>query len=225
MTIFREIGNGNFSHVREASVVGLKGFSGLPVSVAAKFSSEKVSQNDQSMLFSEAKQMTRFQHKNVVRLLGVCFQVTPCCILLELMPNGDVKSYFKAWQAAVTANGSVAISPSHLWSIALDSAAGFEYLASIKHVHRDLAARNVVLAADGTAKIGDFGTLVFSFWCYLFRLDLNLHDRHVESSPYKRGVYQKQLKIVACPHFSCRSTTEHRHRVSGCFPFGNRLHY
>jgi serine/threonine protein kinase len=130
--------------------------------VAAKFSSEKVSQNDQSMLFGEAKQMTRFQHKNVVRLLGVCFKVTPCCILLELMPNGDVKSYTKAWLAATQAKGIASISDSHLWSIALDSAAGFEYLASIKHVHRDLAARNVVLAADGTAKIGDFGVFALS---------------------------------------------------------------
>ncbi len=142
ITVLREIGNGHFSNVMEASVVGLAGVllcyamtpssderfrellalidihgllclyrvvcftsdvmcvgsSNQPISVAAKFSASTgtAAEGDIAMMHTEACQMVQFNHTNVVKLLGVCFDSMPCCILLELMPNGDARTYLRA---------------------------------------------------------------------------------------------------------------------------------
>ena len=121
------------------------------------------------MLYTEGKKMQRFKHANFVLLVGVCFSATPSCLLLELMVNGDLRTYLRACSQADSedkARESASLTTAHLNKLAVDCVCGFEYLASLKHVHRDLAARNVVLSASFTAKIGDFGmlVLVWSSW-------------------------------------------------------------
>ena len=162
ITLKHEIGKGNFSNVLQASVVGLEGSTSATI-VAAKFNVATASDEDRRMLYNEGKQMMRFQHTNVVRLVGVCFTATPSCLLLELMSNGDLRTYLRACSVAESedkARRSSSLTLAHLHKLALNCAAGFEYLASMKHVHRDLAARNVVLSASFVAKIGDFGMII-----------------------------------------------------------------
>jgi serine/threonine protein kinase len=169
ISVLHELGSGNFSRVMECCVFGLQsrrntqvsqsvGTLSHSVNVAAKFALDGSGQQDIQMLFNEAKQMSKFDHNNVVRLVGVCFSESPCCILLELQQNGDLQNYVRAWSTN-TSQGK--ITQDHLNSIATDCAQGFAYLASLKYVHRDIAARNIVLGADGVAKIGDFGTWRF----------------------------------------------------------------
>ncbi len=168
--VLHSIGNGNFSHVSAAQVTGARGHYNSTICVAAKcaIATEAAAEADAMMLFNEAVQLRRLDHVNVVKLLGVCFSKEPYCIFMELAPNGDVRSYLRAWQSVSTAEASSTSTPSssllagpstrHLDSIVADCGAGFSYLASMKFIHRDLAARNVVLTAEGVAKIGDFGT-------------------------------------------------------------------
>ena len=149
VTMLREIGNGNFSNVMEASVVGSDGES---VIMAAKVALLQVDDGDRNQLFDEAVRQRGLSHDNVVRLLGVCFTGTPCFLLLEYMANGDLKAYLRQCES-----GTCQLTAEHLAKLAVDCCAGFSYLQLCKFVHRDLAARNVVLSGSYVAKIGDFG--------------------------------------------------------------------
>ncbi len=159
ITLMQEIGKGNFCNVFQAKIAGL-GDTRDETLVAAKFSISSESESDQKVLYDEGKHMQRLNHTNVVRLVGVCFSSTPSCLLLELMVNGDLRTYLHACSKAESEDKtrqSSLLTTEHLDKLAMDCVCGFEYLTSMKFVHRDLAARNVVLSASFTAKIGDFG--------------------------------------------------------------------
>ncbi len=97
-----------------------------------------------------------FAHENVIRMLAVCFKTQPLLIVLEYMPNGDLKSFLRKVQESSGETEFVA-STAHLLRLAHDCSKGLAYLQSIKYVHRDIAARNVLLSRTYVAKIGDFG--------------------------------------------------------------------
>ena len=42
---------------------------------------------------SEAEMMKRFDHKNIVKLLGVCTRNEPVYTVMEFMLYGDLKTY------------------------------------------------------------------------------------------------------------------------------------
>ncbi len=147
--LIREIGNGNFSNVMEATVEGKRG---VMKTVAAKISLQAHAEEDRRALYSEAERMRSLRHDNVVRLVGVCFEGSDAMILLELLPNGDLKTYLR-----LCASVGETLSASHRLKLSLDCCAGVAYLHSIRYTHRDIAARNVVLSAGFVAKIGDFG--------------------------------------------------------------------
>ena len=137
-----EIGHGEFGVVSMATVRS----SGAKVAVKMLKSSSEAAQES---FRKEANQLAVLNHENVVRLLGTQIQSTPYMIVLEYMPNGDLKNY-------LTSAGSE-LRLAHQVSLSRDVSAVFAYLQSKKFVHRDLAARNVLLDSRFTAKISDFG--------------------------------------------------------------------
>lgn len=44
----------------------------------------------------EAKLMAQFRHPHILQLVGICIDTDPCCLLLELMDNGDLLSYLRS---------------------------------------------------------------------------------------------------------------------------------
>ncbi|KAK8784170.1 hypothetical protein V5799_009462 [Amblyomma americanum] len=109
---------------------------------------------------SEAEMMKRFDHKNIVRLLGVCTTGEPVYTVMEFMLYGDLKTYLLARRHLVKESErhkSEEVSDRCLTAMALDVARGLSYLADLKYVHRDLACRNCLVNAGRTVKIGDFG--------------------------------------------------------------------
>ena len=139
-----EIGSGEFGVVNKGRIISMS----LVVAVK-KLVSEDPESIEKFKL--EAAQMQSLEHKNVLKIIGTQFESSPFMIVLEHMPNGDLKSYFN------TVGGEDIIGISHVIKLVSDVAAGFSYLQSKKFVHRDLAARNVLLDDKFTAKIGDFG--------------------------------------------------------------------
>ncbi|XP_008406143.1 megakaryocyte-associated tyrosine-protein kinase isoform X1 [Poecilia reticulata] len=100
----------------------------------------------------ETAVMTKLQHKNLVRLLGVILH-KGLHIVTELMTKvrlGNLVNFLRT-------RGRSVIGPAQLLRFSLDVCEGMEYLESKKLVHRDLAARNVLISDDSVAKVSDFG--------------------------------------------------------------------
>ncbi|XP_072396651.1 uncharacterized protein [Diabrotica undecimpunctata] len=108
---------------------------------------------------SEAEAMKRFDHKNIVKLLGVCTKEEPVYTIMEFMLYGDLKTYLLARRHLVKSDieESEEVSPKRLTNMSLDVARGLSYLAEMKFVHRDIASRNCLVNAQRSVKIGDFG--------------------------------------------------------------------
>lgn len=117
--------------------------------------------NERVDFLSEAEVMKRFDHKNIVKLLGVCTKTEPVYTVMEYMLYGDLKTYLLARRHLVNNNVNAEeaeeVSAKKLTNMALDVARGLSYLAELKYVHRDIACRNCLVNATRTVKIGDFG--------------------------------------------------------------------
>lgn len=158
------LGQGSFGMVYEGI---LKGDEDTPCAI--KTVNENATDRERMNFLNEACVMKQFDTYHVVRLLGVCSRGQPALVIMELMKNGDLKSYLRAHRPderselghlslRVSAVSSSQPPPlSRIYQMAIEIADGMAYLAAKKFVHRDLAARNCMVAADLTVKIGDFG--------------------------------------------------------------------
>ena len=115
----------------------------LRVVYAGNFSSADI-----SSIIEESLKMKRFDHLNVLTLVGVCIDAGRApYIVMPFMSNGSLLSYLKKERHNLTvAEGSdqelVSVVQKQLLSICLQVAQAMTYLTSQKYIHRDLAARN-----------------------------------------------------------------------------------
>ncbi|OCT68564.1 hypothetical protein XELAEV_18039865mg [Xenopus laevis] len=157
ITLLRALGHGAFGEVYEGMVVGISGDPN-PLQVAIKTLPEICSEQDEMDFLMEALIISKFNHQNIVRCIGVSLQTLPRFILLELMSGGDMKSFLR--QNRPWVNQPSTLSMLDLLNVARDIACGCKYLEENHFIHRDIAARNCLLTYSGTervAKIGDFG--------------------------------------------------------------------
>ncbi|XP_041980474.1 tyrosine-protein kinase CSK isoform X2 [Aricia agestis] len=101
---------------------------------------------------AEASVMASLKHENLVRLLGcVVFSTNgSTCIVTEHCAQGSLLDYLRS-------RGRHYVTQLDQINFAYDACCGMEYLERSRVVHRDLAARNVLISAEGTAKVADFG--------------------------------------------------------------------
>eukprot|EP00057_Strongylocentrotus_purpuratus_P027726 XP_011682200.1 PREDICTED: insulin-like growth factor 1 receptor [Strongylocentrotus purpuratus] len=89
---------------------------------------------------SEAEVMKRFNHKNIVNLLGVCTRGEPMYAVMEFMLYGDLKTFLLGRRhlvgEGVYERNQHVMCPDQLTSMVSDIASGLSYLASINYVHR-----------------------------------------------------------------------------------------
>ncbi|XP_055386456.1 atrial natriuretic peptide receptor 2-like isoform X2 [Condylostylus longicornis] len=127
--------------------------------VAVKTLKVGASTEDRLDFLCEAEAMKRFDHKNIIKLIGVCLQSEPMYTIMEFMLYGDLRNFLLARRNLV--DGKITdesdISPKRLSMYALDVARGLSYLADEKYVHRDIACRNCLVNTQRVVKIGDFG--------------------------------------------------------------------
>ena len=159
----QELGEGAFGKVYQGELMGI--ISPGTTLVAIKTLKPGANQKTRSDFQREADLMTDLRHPNIVCLIGVCFQEDPACMVFEHMAHGDLHEFLithspnidsDASEACMEDNSNV-LNPTDMSFIAIQIAAGMEYLAGHHYVHRDLAARNCLVGENLTVKISDFG--------------------------------------------------------------------
>ncbi|KAK1353279.1 Receptor-like serine/threonine-protein kinase ALE2 [Heracleum sosnowskyi] len=113
------------------------------------------SQNGDREFIAEVEMLSRLHHRNLVKLIGICFERHTRCLIYEVVSNGSVESHLHGvdkrkwpldWDARL--------------KIALGAARGLAYLhedSNPRVIHRDFKASNVLLEDDFTPKVSDFG--------------------------------------------------------------------
>ncbi|CAL4059719.1 unnamed protein product, partial [Meganyctiphanes norvegica] len=118
--------------------------------VAVKTHSDMMPYDEITQFMQEAALMQNIFCHHVMKLIGVVADFAPVYVVMELMENGDLRTYLKS-------RPRHHVTDQQIVQMAIEAADGMAYLASKKLVHRDLAARNCMLDESLTLKIGDFG--------------------------------------------------------------------
>ncbi|EFX62131.1 hypothetical protein DAPPUDRAFT_17903, partial [Daphnia pulex] len=124
------------------------------VKCAIKTVNEKAIVKEQMEFLTEASVMKEFNANHVLKLLGVVSKAQPTLVIMELMANGDLKSYLYALTVLTAKKTSPKVNNrlplKCILKMAIEIADGLMYLSEKKYVHRDLAARNCMVAGDMT---------------------------------------------------------------------------
>jgi len=135
------LGSGQFGEVFEGT------FRGEQVAIKTLKDSSAAAVDE---FLAEAQVMIEMKHKNIVRFIGVATKTEPIMIISEFMAKGCLLDYLRSRGRAVITGGEQL-------GFTKDICAAMLYLEGKNFVHRDLAARNILLDAETTAKVADFG--------------------------------------------------------------------
>ncbi|KAM4591105.1 tyrosine-protein kinase Mer [Odontesthes bonariensis] len=157
LTIGKVLGEGEFGSVVEGH---LKQLDDSSEKVAVKtMKLEHFSQREIEEFLNEAACMKDFNHPNVIKLLGVCLEVSygnfpKPMVILPFMKYGDLHSFLLRSRLG---ESPMFLPTQTLLKFMVDIALGMEYLSGRNFLHRDLAARNCMLRDDMTVCVADFG--------------------------------------------------------------------
>ena len=98
----------------------------------------------------EVMMLATLKHPNIVRFIGACRKSMVWCIVTEYARGGSVRQFLAKRQ-----NRSVPLKLAV--KQALDVARGMEYVHGLNLIHRDLKSDNLLISADKSIKIADFG--------------------------------------------------------------------
>ncbi|XP_062026860.1 rust resistance kinase Lr10-like [Rosa rugosa] len=108
---------------------------------------------------NEVATIGRIHHVNVVQLIGFCSEGSKRALVYDFMPNGSLDNYiFPKKEKALS------LSWNRMQEIALGVAHAIEYLHQGCHMqilHFDIKPHNILLDANFTSKISDFGLARF----------------------------------------------------------------
>ncbi|XP_049936924.1 leucine-rich repeat receptor protein kinase HPCA1-like isoform X2 [Nymphaea colorata] len=102
---------------------------------------------------TEIELLSRVHHKNLVSLLGFCFDQGEQILIYEFISNGTLGE-------SLSGRTGIWLDWKRRVKIALDSARGLAYLHELADppiIHRDVKSTNILLDEDLNAKVADFG--------------------------------------------------------------------
>ncbi|KAI4300680.1 hypothetical protein L6164_034029 [Bauhinia variegata] len=132
--------------------------------IAVKRVSKDSRQGKQEFI-AEVTTIGSLNHKNLVKLIGWCYENRELLLIYEFMPNGSLDRCLFSDEKLKFCRGEGSESDSELcWetrhSVIYGVAEALNYLHSgsdKKVLHRDIKASNIMLDLDFNAKLGDFG--------------------------------------------------------------------
>jgi tetratricopeptide (TPR) repeat protein len=141
--ILAELGRGGMGVVHKARQTGLNRL----VAVKTILAGVHAGPQELARFKAEAEAVARLQHPNIIQIHAVEEQDDLPCLVLELAEGGSLQRQMESGpQPFARAAGLVE---------ALARAVHYAHQRGV--IHRDLKPSNVLLAADGTPKITDFG--------------------------------------------------------------------
>lgn len=102
---------------------------------------------------TEIELLSRVHHKNVVNLVGFCYDKGEQMLIYEYVPNGSLR-------ASLSGKSGVWLNWKGRLKVALGAARGLAYLHELADppiVHRDVKSDNILLNDHLSAKVADFG--------------------------------------------------------------------
>ncbi|KAK4476787.1 hypothetical protein RD792_015947 [Penstemon davidsonii] len=102
---------------------------------------------------TEIELLSRIHHKNVVSLVGFCYEQGEQMLVYEYISNGTLKD-------CLSGKSELKLDWNKRLRIALDAAKGLSYLHELADppiIHRDIKSTNILLDSHLVAKVADFG--------------------------------------------------------------------
>nr|POF11971.1 putative leucine-rich repeat receptor-like protein kinase [Quercus suber] len=102
---------------------------------------------------TEIELLSRVHHKNLVSLVGFCFDQGEQMLVYEYVPNGSLKD-------SLSGKSGIKLDWMRRLQVALGAARGLAYLHELANppiIHRDIKSTNILLDERINAKVADFG--------------------------------------------------------------------
>ncbi|PIA50620.1 hypothetical protein AQUCO_01200075v1 [Aquilegia coerulea] len=116
--------------------------------------STRVNQDQIEQFLNEVDIVSKINHKNVVKLLGVCLETKVPMLVYEYVSNGTLSDHLHG-------KSQKSLLPWSRWlRIVAETAKALDYMHSLADppiVHRDIKTANILLDGKYTAKVADFG--------------------------------------------------------------------
>eukprot|EP01018_Ginkgo_biloba_P022344 Gb_18899 [translate_table: standard] len=127
---------------------------GRQVAIKRRSDQSRYSNHSNQEFLNEWRFMTRFQHRNLVKLVGCSVEGSEASLVYEYLPNGSLNRYLFDREA-----GRI-LGWQRRMNIIVGVARGLVYLhedSEFRIIHRDIKPRNILLDDNFNAKIADFG--------------------------------------------------------------------
>ncbi|XP_030473600.2 leucine-rich repeat receptor protein kinase HPCA1-like isoform X1 [Syzygium oleosum] len=102
---------------------------------------------------NEIELLSRVHHKNLVSLVGFCFEQGEQLLVYEFLPNGTLKE-------SLSGKSGIRLDWARRLKVAIGAARGLAYLHELANppiIHRDIKSTNILLDDHLNAKVADFG--------------------------------------------------------------------
>ncbi|KAG6954566.1 hypothetical protein JG688_00012283 [Phytophthora aleatoria] len=128
-------------------------------------------------------------HPNVLKLYGASHCSRPALLVCEDAANGSLVSYLARQLKSNT------FDQSSVWRMFLQAAQGLQFLHGSKIVHSNLKSDNILVTADGTVKLTDFGLGMLALQ------NQAVLDNKFEELGWRAPNCQKKKKALRRPSF------------------------